>query len=126
MPVREALKILGVPYSSYYRWKRQEAWNSQATEPIQPVRVYEALPEEKAAVKKYALANPDIRHRELAWRMIDEGGSLFKPIDGLPHFARRKLDESASWEKEAIPRGARESKPSRSDLGNRLHVSNHQ
>jgi transposase InsO family protein len=29
--------------------------------------------EEKVAVKEYALANPDMRHRELAWRMIDEG-----------------------------------------------------
>ncbi|MFM8214386.1 MAG: hypothetical protein ACKN82_07100, partial [Pirellula sp.] len=63
MPVRDALKILGVPYSSYYRWKREESWKNQATEPIQPVRVFEALSEEKAAVKKYALANPDIRHR---------------------------------------------------------------
>jgi transposase InsO family protein len=79
MPVRKALKILGVPYSSYYRWKRQEAWNSQTTQPIQPVRVYEALPEEKVAVKEYALANPDIRHRELAWRMIDEGVAYLSP-----------------------------------------------
>lgn len=79
MPVRKALKILGVPYSSYYRWKRQEAWNSQTTQPIQPVRVYEALPEEKAAVKEYALAHPDIRHRELAWRMIDEEVAYLSP-----------------------------------------------
>lgn len=79
MPVRDALKILGVPYSSYYRWKREESWKNQATEPIQPVRVFEALSEEKAAVKKYALANPDIRHRELAWRMIDEDVAFLSP-----------------------------------------------
>jgi putative transposase len=79
MLVRKALKILGVPYSSNYRWKRQEAWNSQTTQPIQPVRVYEALPEEKAAVKEYALEHPDIRHRELAWRMIDEEVAYLSP-----------------------------------------------
>ena len=33
---------------------------------------YEALPEEKAVVKEYALAHPELRHRELAWRMVDE------------------------------------------------------
>ncbi len=27
MPVRQSLKILGVPYGSYYRWKRGESWN---------------------------------------------------------------------------------------------------
>jgi transposase InsO family protein len=30
------------------------------------------LVQERASVKAYALANPSIRHRELAWRMIDE------------------------------------------------------
>jgi hypothetical protein len=72
MPVRESLKILGVPYGSFYRWKRDEAWKRETTPPIQPVQVFEALPEEKAAVKEYALSHADIRHRELAWRMIDE------------------------------------------------------
>jgi len=72
MPIRESLKILGVPYGSYYRWKRDESWKREATAPIKPVQVFEALPEEKLAVKQYALANPSIRHRELAWRMIDE------------------------------------------------------
>lgn len=36
------------------------------------MQVHEALPAEKAAVKLYALTHPEIRHRELAWRMIDE------------------------------------------------------
>ncbi len=33
---------------------------------------YEALPEEKEAVKAYALKHPELRHRELTWRMVDE------------------------------------------------------
>jgi transposase InsO family protein len=36
------------------------------------VQPYEALPEERQAVKDYALKHPEVRHRELAWRMIDE------------------------------------------------------
>jgi transposase InsO family protein len=30
------------------------------------------LPEERAAVREYALKHPELRHRELAWRMVDE------------------------------------------------------
>lgn len=41
-------------------------------EPVRPVQVYEALPEEKRAVIAYALEHPEIRDRELSWRMIDE------------------------------------------------------
>jgi hypothetical protein len=36
------------------------------------VQPYEALPEEKVAVLDYALKHPELRHRELAWRMVDE------------------------------------------------------
>ena len=72
-PVRMTLSALGVSPSSYYRWLHDEAWARarprQAPAPIQP---YEALAEEKEAVKAYALKYPSIRHRELAWRMVDE------------------------------------------------------
>lgn len=71
--VRTTLSALGVSASSYYRWLRDEAWartiTSELPAPIQP---YEALAEEKGAVKAYALKHPAIRHRELAWRMVDE------------------------------------------------------
>jgi len=67
------LAALDVSPSSYYRWLRDEAWAraipSKSPAPLQP---YEALAEEKAAVKAYALKHPAIRHRELAWRMVDE------------------------------------------------------
>jgi transposase InsO family protein len=41
-------------------------------EAAKPVQSFEALPEEKVAVKKYALKHPELRHRELTWRMVDE------------------------------------------------------
>jgi len=71
--VRETLSALGVTPTTYYRWLREEAWaKAPAAESPKPVQPYEALPEEKAAVKAYALAHPELRHRELAWRMVDE------------------------------------------------------
>jgi hypothetical protein len=39
---------------------------------MKPQQVFEALPEEKQAVRKYALEHPEIRHRELSWRMLDD------------------------------------------------------
>ncbi|MCA9172196.1 MAG: IS3 family transposase [Planctomycetales bacterium] len=72
MPVLESLRILGIARRTYYRWRRERAWEQERRQPLKPVQVFEALPAEKAAVKSYALAHPEIRHRELAWRMIDE------------------------------------------------------
>jgi Leucine-rich repeat (LRR) protein len=34
--VKTSLKILGVAYRSFYRWKKEEAWNALKTEPITP------------------------------------------------------------------------------------------
>jgi len=68
-PIRQTLRRLGVSPASYYRW-RQESPGAQR--PIKPVQAYEATEEEKRAVRAYALKHPGIRHRELAWRMVDE------------------------------------------------------
>ena len=70
--MRRTLKSLGISPTSYYRWLREEAWaKALPSEPIRPVQVFEALPEEKEAVIDYSLKHPEIRHRELSWRMID-------------------------------------------------------
>lgn len=73
-PVERTLSALGVSRTTYYRWLRAAARRVAeglcgAPPPVQP---YEALPEEKGAVIEYALKHPEIRHRELAWRMVDE------------------------------------------------------
>ena len=66
--------------SSYYRWLREEAWARQArTKPPPPLQPYAALPEERAAVKEYALKHPGIRHRELAWKMVDADVACLSP-----------------------------------------------
>jgi transposase InsO family protein len=72
-PARRTLAALGVSASSYYRWLRgQASGRDRPASPATPLQAYEALPEEKEAVKAYALKHPEIRHRELAWRMVDD------------------------------------------------------
>jgi transposase InsO family protein len=78
--VRRTLARLGVSPASYYRW-RAEAQRAQtlARAPARPVQAYEATDEEKRAVRAYALKHPGIRHRELAWRMVDEEVAYLSP-----------------------------------------------
>jgi putative transposase len=70
---KKTLTALGIPRRTYYRWLREEAWaRALPAEPVRAVQPYEALPEEKEAVLDYARRHPELRHRELAWRMVDE------------------------------------------------------
>lgn len=71
-PIDRTLRALGISRTTYYRWQREQAWSKVSMKPPSPVQPYEALPEEKAAVVEYALKHPELRHRELAWRMVDE------------------------------------------------------
>jgi len=79
-PVRQTLGVLGVSRASYYRWRRAAAWCREENDGRpRPVQVYEALPEEKQAVREYALKHPGMRHRQLAWRMVDEDVAYLSP-----------------------------------------------
>jgi transposase InsO family protein len=72
-PAKRTLAVLGVAARTYYRWLKEEKWARQLpAAPVKPVQAYEALPEEKQAVLDYAWRHPELRHRELAWRMVDE------------------------------------------------------
>ena len=79
-PVRRTLRQLGVSPASYYRW-RKESRQAKLLLPerARPVQAYEATDEEKRAVRAYALKHPGIRHRELAWRMVDEEVACLSP-----------------------------------------------
>ena len=86
---RRTLARLGVSRANYYRWRRMaslrdaqgpgtvaQRWSGS---PAPPVQVYEATNEEKQSVRAYALKHPGIRHRELAWRMVDEDVAYLSP-----------------------------------------------
>jgi putative transposase len=68
---KRTLAALGISRGSYYRWLKEEAWSKEQAD-VRPVQSFEALPEERAAVLAYGRRHPELRHRELAWRMIDE------------------------------------------------------
>jgi putative transposase len=79
-PVKRTLLALGVATRSYYRWLKEEKWaQSLPAKPLRRLQPYEALAEEKRAVVGYALAHPQLRHRELAWRMVDEDVACLSP-----------------------------------------------
>jgi putative transposase len=79
-PARRTLAALGVAPRSYYRWLKEEARaKDRPAEPSPPVSPYEALSEEKKAVIAYARKHPEPRHRELAWRMVDEDVAFLSP-----------------------------------------------
>lgn len=79
-PAKKTLAALGIARRSYYRWLREEAWaRALAAEPVKPVQPFEALPQEKEAVLNYAHTHPELRHRELAWRMVDEDVVCLSP-----------------------------------------------
>ena len=79
---RRTLAGLGVSPASYYRWRRMASLRDAqglygSTTPT--IQVFEATNEEKQAVRAYALKHPGIRHRELAWRMVDEDVAYLSP-----------------------------------------------
>jgi putative transposase len=77
---KRILAALGVARRSYYRWLKEEAWAKEQTGgAIPPVSPYEALPQEKQTVIDYARKHPELRHRELAWRMVDEDVAFVSP-----------------------------------------------
>jgi transposase InsO family protein len=73
-PARRTLRVLEIPPGSFYRWRRQlPPGGSVASRPrSQPGSLYELLPDERQRIVDYALAHPEVRHRELAWKMLDE------------------------------------------------------
>jgi len=79
-PAKRTLDVLGISRRSYYRWLREEAWaRALPAEPMRLVQPYEALSEEKEAVLRSARKHPELRHRELAWKMVDEDVAYLSP-----------------------------------------------
>ncbi len=71
-PVRQTLRALEMAPATYYRWCRAMAQGQpRARSPAGSM--YELLDSEREAIIDYALKHPEVRHRELAWKMLDEG-----------------------------------------------------
>jgi hypothetical protein len=116
-PAKRTLGALGIARRSYYRWLKEEKWaQALPAAPVKPVQPYEALPEEKQTVLDYALKHPELRHRELAWRMVDEDVVCLSPSTVYRILKEAKLVCPASAD-EAAARGGRKGAAAQSALG---------
>ena len=70
-PVRQTLRSLEIAPATYHRWCRTMAQGEpRARSPAGSM--YELLDTERKAIIDYALTHPEVQHRELAWKMLDE------------------------------------------------------
>lgn len=103
--VRRSLGALGVSRSAYYRWRRRvdsPASAETAGRAARPPQPHAVLPEERTAVKAYALAHPNPRHRELAWKMVDDGVACLSP--SAVYGILREEGLVASWPQRRLKR----------------------
>ena len=112
--MKRTLAALGIASRSYYRWLKEEAWakdrSTQATPAVPP---YEALSEEKQAVIAYARKHPELRHRELAWRMVDEDVACLSP--STVYRILKEANLVCPWRRRAKRKKASEEKATRPD-----------
>lgn len=78
-PAGRTLQALGIARGTYYRWLKQASWTKEKRSAARPLQLFEALPEEREVVLAFARQHPTIRHRELAWRMVDEEVAYLSP-----------------------------------------------
>ncbi len=111
--IRRTLRILEISPSSYYRWRQQTAWD-RPTARAPTGSLYELLEAERRAIRAYALKHPAVRHRELAWRMLDEGVCGVSPSS--VYRVLREADLVCRWTpKTKAGSTGREASPTRPD-----------
>jgi putative transposase len=112
--VKQTLAALGIASRSYYRWLKEEAWaKPRVATPWPPVPPYEALSQEKQAVIRYARRHPELRHRELAWRMVDDDVAFLSP--STVYRVLKEANLVCPWRRRAKRKRALEEKATRPD-----------
>jgi transposase InsO family protein len=113
-PAKRTLAALGISRRSYYRWLKEEAWaKDRPAAPIAPVPPYEALVEEKEVVKAFARKHAELRHRELAWRMVDEDVAYLSP--STVYRILKEANLVCPWRRRTKRKKAQDEKPTRPD-----------
>ena len=112
-PSSRTLRVLEIPRSTYQRWRKAAPlW--RAAPRSSPGCLFALLPSEERAIRKYALEHPEIRHRELAWRMLDEG--VCAVSSSSVYRVLRKANLVCRWQPSAKAQGTgREARPTHPD-----------
>ncbi len=73
-PIRRILRHLEIAPATYHRWRTTVSGDEGSASASRAAggSIYEVLPCERQKIIDYALAHADVRHRELAWKMLDE------------------------------------------------------
>jgi putative transposase len=79
VPVKVILGHIGLPPTTYYRWRHREATGSLADRIASPQRrVWPPIPQEIDSVCSYGLEYPQIGYKRLTWQMIDDDVAYLK------------------------------------------------
>jgi len=103
------LGALGVSRATYYRQRR--ALKTRREPGSRPVAVHAVTPEERAAVVAFKLRHPELRHRALAWTMIDEDQAYLSPSSVYRILSEEGLLDP--WERKKRGAGKKPSRPGR-------------
>jgi putative transposase len=111
----EALAVLEVSRSTYQRW-RHALRQPEPTKPrSSPDNLYALLPSERRAILDYALIHPRVRHRELAWKMLDDG--VCAVSSSSVHRVLREANLVCRWKPKPKVKGTgRDTRPCRPDV----------
>ena len=112
--VGRTLTVLEIARSTYHRWRRASSRDASPSPRSTPGNLYALLPWEKQAICDYARTHPTVRHRELAWRMLDDG--VCAVSSSSVYRALREADLVCRWKPKQKRKGqGREDRPDQPD-----------
>ena len=76
-PIRDSLRILGLPRSTYFDWSKTGG-KSERPKPVLP-KAHHITPEERAAVIAFARQHPEEGYRRLSYMMIRASVAAVRP-----------------------------------------------
>ena len=100
-PVQVILGHLGLPPTTYYRWRHRRAIGSLADRIASPKRrIWPPIPQEIDSVRSYALEYPQIGYKRLTWQMIDDDVAYLNV--GPPTAGERRHIRSMRFSREMV------------------------
>ena len=86
---RQALMALGIPKSSYYRWRRGQPDSGKRRRPWNRI-----TPDEEDRILVIARESPELSSRQLSAWITDNEGFAVSESTGVPHSKKRRTGET--------------------------------